>query len=1022
VTVSTGRGHAGYLLQPLQPLEHGGVDPAALLDLAVVGELIERGEQLLERGRPAAAAAVLQDAAARWRGEPFEVGDEWQLPRLCRAAVDRLDQQQRRLARAWARAGLLLGDPAVLDWIDQDAELAAALDGDREVWLQRFVVELVDGDPAVAERMLEQRRPQWGYDDPMTVRAAQLLELSEHGTRPALRPRPARTPDGPPNPVLADFVAAVASGAAGLLNMIGPAGPARADRVDELVELAGRAGVRVVRAVCDASDDLAPGRQLMRELWAAALTDPGCSPEAHRSVLLAAVASPRPSGPRQGMHRLVDAAVGVIAALARSRPVLLVIDDAHLLTTRAAALTEQIRSRLSGAAAAYAVVGADSGPYAVWRPGTVLAVPGGAGPPRPGTSDWLAAAAVTSPDGTIDPVAVAAVLGVPAERADAGLAGAVRTGAVVAGDPVRFAAPRVREEVLAGLAADPGRARRLHRAAHDLLTRPPAARTADPAQVARHALAARPDIADDVVAAACLAAVEGERAARRHDSAVEFAVRGLALTDDPELRFALQIAQGDTHHDRAEMRAAETAFRAAYTEAAGSPRRQAVAAVRLARRWSDPGRADPALLHLLESARDALGDPADPTDPADRECHELWLLLNANLAHKSTKALLPTGPDDEPPGVALARATLAALAPDTTPEVACEVLTECRWALFDFAPPAEIRYISSRLEAAAVRSDSDHFRGEALIQSTVDHLRLGELAAAQRASERHREHVERTGQGLGPWLQLVLDTAMDLWDGNLAAADERVFGPALTLLQDRSSGVSDSMQQAWMGQVFWLRREQGRAGELVGAAVSRQAERRQFFPVWSAALALLNAEVGQHGAAADQLVALLEQTDDLRALPPHGWSVPTLALLAEIIDSLGGYRTARLDLTGLARRVDALLVPHAAETVLAGWPTVLIGPVRQVRAQLALVLGDLDCALEHVDAAIGMLGAAPAQLARLRRLKARVLIAHPSPDRTAQARGLLAEVLQTATARDMGALVAAARRDLDGIGDGGPAD
>jgi hypothetical protein len=88
------------------------------------------------------------------------------------------------------------------------------------------------------------------------------------------------------------------------------------------------------------------------------------------------------------------------------------------------------------------------------------------------------------------------------------------------------------------LAADPWRSRRLHAAAYRWLAGA-APRAGDPAQLARHALAACPDVADDEVAA-CLAAARSEREAYRLDTAIEFATRGLALTADS--RGALRAA------------------------------------------------------------------------------------------------------------------------------------------------------------------------------------------------------------------------------------------------------------------------------------------------------------------------------------------------------------------------------------------------------------------------------------------------------------------------------------------------
>jgi hypothetical protein len=109
----------------------------------------------------------------------------------------------------------------------------------------------------------------------------------------------------------------------------------------------------------------------------------------------------------------------------------------------------------------------------------------------------------------------------------------------------------------------------------------------------------------------------------------------------------------------------------------------------------------------------------------------------------------------DPEPVRLARTTLDALTPDTDPAVACEVLIECRYALFDYAPPAELR----------------------------------------------RMLIEDNPSGMGPWSQLSLDTVLDLWDGDLADAEARILGPQKAMLDEEFEDVSDSIQQTWMGQL-----------------------------------------------------------------------------------------------------------------------------------------------------------------------------------------------------------------------------
>ena len=181
-------------------------------------------------------------------------------------------------------------------------------------------------------------------------------------------------------------------------------------------------------------------------------------------------------------------------------------------------------------------------------------------------------------------------------------------------------------------------------------------------------------------------------------------------------------------------------------------------------------------------------------------------------------------------------------------------------------------------------------------------------------------------------------------------------------------------------------------------------------------MALLQAQLGQYEAAVDQLVAMLDLTADLRALPPHGMAVPTLVLIAEAIDSLHGYRDDRLDVDELARRVDALLEPHTEDTALAGWPSVLIAPVLRARGQLALATGDPATALERFDRAVHKVGGAPAQLAWLRLHRARGLLALRSGGWTRQVAELLDSAMDTATELGIGALADAVDRERGLLG------
>jgi hypothetical protein len=230
------------------------------------------------------------------------------------------------------------------------------------------------------------------------------------------------------------------------------------------------------------------------------------------------------------------------------------------------------------------------------------------------------------------------------------------------------------------------------------------------------------------------------------------------------------------------------------------------------------------------------------------------------------------------------------------------------------------------------------------------------------------------------------------------------------MLDQRPEDVSDSMQQTWMGQLSWLRYQQGRMPELAG--ILRLAERRQYFVLWAPAIALMWGEIEQPAAGVDQLAATLDLTSDLRALPPHGLAVPTLAVAAEAINSLDGFRNDRLDVDDLAGRIDSLLEPHTEEIALGGWPTLLVGPVHRARGLLALVLGEPGRALEHFELGIRRVGASAGQLAWLRLHQGRALLARGAPGDARRARDVLEAALETATAKGIGALAARARRHL----------
>ncbi|KOG88386.1 hypothetical protein ADK38_20080, partial [Streptomyces varsoviensis] len=417
------------------------------------------------------------------------------------------------------------------------------------------------------------------------------------------------------------------------------------------------------------------------------------------------------------------------------------------------------------------------------------------------------------------------------------------------------------------------------------------------------------------------------------------------------------IRGGDARYAAGAMREADRWYLAAYRTAAGDARAQAYAVVRCARRWSDPGQADRELPHLLRGALAALDGDASPA--ADG----LRLQLNAHLAKKLSMAA------DSERGARQAARTLRelrGLPPERRlslgAEARCEVLTECRWGLYDFAPAAELLTVSEELQDAAARARSAHFHGEALVALAVDQLRAGRVDSALATVERHRAHAARRRSALTTWQQSTLDTLLDLWRGRFEEAADWIFGESRAIVERLEADLTvpaDTLRRTRLGQAYWLLREQGRVGELFDSGLADGM-------AWRAGLILALCETARYDRARDQLAAFAQDTKGFTTLPPHGWSVPTVTLLAEAYTKLAQRAPADSQLPPLSIQLGERLAPHTSELALAGRPTVLLGPASRASGLLALAENEPARALHHFWHAARLARSSPPLMARLR--------------------------------------------------------
>ncbi|WP_181019441.1 AAA family ATPase [Nonomuraea typhae] len=856
----------------------------------------------------------------------------------------------------------------------------------------------------------------------------------------------------------------------GLLAVRGVPGVGKSRLLSELAARSADSRPRTVVVSCQDSGELQPWRSLTGMLYARLQRDlaTGVNPlgRADHKTLVDFVSampgSPAPPGLEDFRQRLLSLLSGLLRWASRGGGLVVAFDNAELFSRAACELLAEVRRGLGEAAVGFVLAGRPEGPWRempaapvtlvslttdhvrawlgeVWeRPpserevakafqltgglpqrlcevraadGELSVLPGLGHRPGP-LLPWLAAAAITCGGGEIDPALLADMLDLDSAEADRQQAAAVTLAAVEAHSGVRFRHELRREEVLAALEEDPALARRLHRRAFEVLgerLRTAEQVTADlPVRMAMHARAARPAVSDEQVATACLTAARAELSAFGLGSARSWAEYGLRLPSGPVTRFGLLMTLGEARIAGSDMHTAGVHYREAYDAAADLPRLRAVAAIQLARRWTDPGQVDEQLLGLLEDALAALsGDD-------EEEAADLRVQLSAHLAHKSTMAV-GEGPVGEGGqalthrGPELARRALAELRADCPPEVRCEVLNECRMGMYDFAPPAELLGISRALHDAGIRAGSSYFHSEALVALAVDHLRLGDVHKAAALVDRHRAQIAHHPRVLGDWLQTAFDTLLDLWRGRFDEAAARLFGEQERSVKDLEEArvlPAGTLRMTWDAQVFWLLFERGELEVLMRSDLAGRVEQHGYWPIWRAALAMALAQTGHPGEAWDTLTELAAHSDRFAAFPPHGWRAPALALVAETCSLLDEAGAGGRELTALAAHVSKLLVPHVREVALAGWPAVLMGPAARYGAAAATVAGQTDLALRRLRVAEGLVTGSRTQLARVRYDRARALMLRGE---RAEAAELVEQVLETAIGKGMTSLAQRAR-------------
>jgi class 3 adenylate cyclase len=291
------------------------------------------------------------------------------------------------------------------------------------------------------------------------------------------------------------------------------------------------------------------------------------------------------------------------------------------------------------------------------------------------------------------------------------------------------------------------------------------------------------------------------------------------------------------------------------------------------------------------------------------------------------------------------------------------------------ADTEELLALAQRLGDPVIAARASYYRARTLGEAGQVEAADPWLVEAERLSE-------QTGQPTLRWLVGHLRTIRTILAGDLDEAERRAHA-GFELGQATGQRDAASFLAA---QLFLVRFDQGRLGELEETRLAELAATLPGLPIARALLALLLCERDRPDEAAEHYSFLA--ADDFSALPKDSAWIVCVALCATVCASLGDRHRAPV--------LFRLLLPFASQFVLTpgGW----LGAVAHHLAVLAATSGDFEEAQPRfaIAATTHERIGAPSWLARTRLEWARMLRARGRPGDADQARRLAEQALDTA--------------------------
>ena len=556
----------------------------------------------------------------------------------------------------------------------------------------------------------------------------------------------------------------------------------------------------------------------------------------------------------------------------------------------------------------------------------------------------------------------------------AALEPALERGLLLDGERLAFAHALIRETLYAE--TPPARRAALHRRVADTLEATYGKRDTHAAEIAHHFAAAG-------------ASADAARYARRagHHAMAHFAYEAavhayraaleqLPAAAEPE-RCDLLLALGEAEIRAGEPTAArETSFRAAELgRQLGLGDHLASAALGFG--WHfDAGVIDHQRIALLKEALDIL-------DPGDG-------VLRAKVMARLAVAIYFV-PDSYASRAALSAEAVRMARGLGDAATLAFVINARLYALWVPADTGARLELARELLQLAERCGDDELTLQSRHWLVMDLIECGQIDAGLRHVEAHAALASRLRQPLYLWFAAMWRATLAVMQGRFADAEVDI--PRAYELGARAEPAN--AEQTAMTQMFFLRLEQGRVGELVAGAEAWRVE-GAFDAAQACGRALLFAE-------AERPEAMQEELDYLRRLGLQniprdaGW-LTALAALAMAL--------ARFPDAALAREVHDLLLPFRTRIALAGMLSSCYAAISHHLGVLAGMLSDWTAAEAHFRDALAThqrLGARPL-IARTQHEWAAMLVARDAPGDRDHADELLERAIDTARELGMDAL------------------